>query len=120
MDQKRLKNDSLAFGRMLENFVVMELRKQLTWSATRVQMFHFRDLKDHEVDIVLENRAGEIVGLEVKATASPGPGDFSGLQRLREAAGKRFVRGILLHGGATATHFMEGLYAVPIQALWQN
>lgn len=120
MDRKRLTSDSLALGQMLENFVVMELRKQLTWSATRVQMFHFRDLKDHEVDILLENRAGEIVGIEVKATASPTASDFKGLNRLREAAGKRFIRGVLLHGGATATHFMNGLYALPLPSLWQS
>jgi uncharacterized protein len=120
MDWRRLNGDPLALGRMLENFVVMELRKQLTWSAMRAQLFHFRDLKDHEVDIVLENRAGELVGIEVKATASPGPGDFSGLNRLREAAGQRFLRGVLLHGGTTATHFMNGLYALPLPALWQH
>lgn len=120
MERRRLNSDPLALGQMLENFVVMELRKQLTWSATRAQLFHFRDLKDHEVDIVLENRVGELVGIEVKATASPGPGDFSGLNRLREAAGQRFRRGVLLHGGTTATHFMNGLYALPLPALWQH
>ncbi len=102
MDRKRLTNDSLAFGQMLENFVVMELRKQQTWSATRVQMFHFRDHKNHEVDIVLENRAGEIVGIEVKATASPSASDFKGLNQLARSGGQT------LHPGRTAPRRHDG------------
>lgn len=120
MNVKRLSTDPLALGQMLENFVVMELRKQATWSRTRAHLFHFRDPKNHEVDIVLENKAGEIVGIEVKATASPNQGDFAGLIKLREIAGRRFKCGILLHSGTTATHFAQGNYALPIQSLWQG
>ncbi len=119
MDNKRLSSDTLALGQMLENFVVMELRKQATWSRTKVQIFHFRDPRNHEVDIVLENKAGEIVGIEVKATASPNYGDFKGLIKLGDLAGKRFKRGILLYTGTTATHFAQGNYALPIQSMWQ-
>jgi hypothetical protein len=78
------------------------------------------DAKDHEVDLVLEDRAGDIVGIEIKATASPSTGDFKGLARLRELAGARLKRGILLHTGAPAVPFGDRLFALPMQCLWRT
>lgn len=120
MSEQRLAEDPLVFGAMLENFVVMELRKQATWSSVRVELSHYRDLKGREVDIVLENEAGEVVGVEVKATASPTKSDLSGLARLREASGKRFRRGVLLYTGTAATHFADDIHIAPVQMLWRR
>jgi uncharacterized protein len=119
INRQRLAAEPLLLGQMLESFVVMELRKQATWSENSVQMCHFRDHKGAEVDIVLETPAGGIVGVEVKATATPGPGDLAGLRALRALAGQRFRRGVLLHAGAAATHHSDNLYFLPITSLWQ-
>jgi uncharacterized protein len=35
----------------------------------RVTLFHYRDKDKLEVDFILENAAGQIVGIEVKAAA---------------------------------------------------
>ncbi len=70
--------DSTLAGFPVENFVLAELRKQVTWSETRVELFHFRTNTDHEVDIVIENEVGKIVGIEVKASAGVGANDFKG------------------------------------------
>jgi len=48
------------------------------------------------VDVVLEDRTGKIVGIEVKAGASVAAQDFKGLRALAEITGKRFHRGIVL------------------------
>ena len=56
-----------AFGPILETFVLSELRKIASWSEQRCSFSHFRDKDKNEVDIVLENRRGEIVGIEVTA-----------------------------------------------------
>ena len=40
------------------------------WSAERYDFFHFRDRYDNEVDIVIENQDGQVVGIEVKASAT--------------------------------------------------
>lgn len=116
LNAARLERESVLLGQCLESFVVMELRKHLTWSQTRAQMYHFRD---HKVDIVLEAPNGELIGIEVKATASPGSSDLAGLGKLQELAGKRFQRGILFHTGGTQTVFGKDLYLVPLQRLWQ-
>ncbi len=74
-------------GSLVENFVLADLRKQATWSEMRVELFHFRTKTDQEVDIVIENEAGEIVGIEVKASADVGANDLraSALYRRRLA-----------------------------------
>jgi hypothetical protein len=104
---------------MVENFVVMELRKQLTWSQTPAQLFHFRTLVgQHEVDVVLENAAGKLVGVEVKARSTVGSDDFKGLRTLAEQVGKRFLRGVVLYAGNEAVPFGSNLHALPISTLW--
>lgn len=72
----RLQRESLLVGQMIKTFVVLELMKQRSWNETNVRLYHFRDHKGLEVDVVLELPWGEIVGLGIKATATPGSEDL--------------------------------------------
>ena len=118
LDAERLASDGNARGPLLESFVTMELMKQASWSRARVQVFHFRAPSGREVDIALEDGAGRVVGIEVKSAASVGKNDFGGLMALREAAGEKFARGLVLYGGEEAVRFERDLEAVPISSLW--
>jgi len=120
LDERRLHREPVYLGQLLESFAVMELRKQLGWSETRAGMFHFRDSKGAEVDVILESPAGEIVGIEVKATMTPRAEDFSGLRHLQSLVGDRFRRGVLLHTGDTAISPSKDLFALPFGALWRE
>jgi hypothetical protein len=52
------------------------------------------------VDILLEDAAGHLVGLEVKTSATVVRKDFSGFDALSEDTGRQFVRGNrTVHGG---------------------
>jgi hypothetical protein len=66
----------------------------------------------------IQNAAGQIVGIEVKAIASVTRRDFSGLDRLASAAGTAFVQGIVLYDGMHTLSFAENLRAVPVPTLW--
>jgi hypothetical protein len=90
------------------------------WNDTPVQMFHFRDQKGAEVDILLESASDEVVGVELKGTATPRAEDFAGLRTLQAAVGDRFRRGLLLHSGEKASGVGKDLYALPISALWRH
>ena len=114
----RLGRDPKQGGPLLENFVVAELRKQASWSKTRPELFHFRTQAGREVDIVLEDRSGRIVGIEVKAGATLGSNDLKGMKALAEIAGKRFHRGILLYTGQDTIPFGSHIHALPISRLW--
>jgi hypothetical protein len=52
-DAKGLANDAGLLGKVFENFVVMELLKQISWSDLRRQLYHFLTESGQEVDIVL-------------------------------------------------------------------
>ena len=81
-------------------------------------MFHYRDREQLEVDIVLEDSAGEMVGIEVKWAAPVTRRDFLGLERVASAAGSTFMQGIVLYDGVQTLSFADNLRAVPLSALW--
>ena len=114
----RLRRDRTLLGHMLENFVAMELTKQLDWSQQRCQLHHFRTETSAKVDLLLEDRLGRLVGVEVKCTHTLRKRDFRGLETLAELTGQRFVRGVVLYMGATVVPFEKGLYALPVSQLW--
>ncbi|MBK8118489.1 MAG: hypothetical protein IPK39_04090 [Sulfuritalea sp.] len=58
--------------------------------------------------------------MEVKASATVTAADFRGLRKLKDAAGQRFAAGVVLHDGEISAGFGDGLYAVPIRALWRR
>jgi predicted AAA+ superfamily ATPase len=111
--------DAPALGPLLETFVVNELRKMAGWSKARVTLHHYRTETGREVDVVLEDAKGRIVGIEVKAAIAVGGNDIAGLKDLREAAGKNWVRGLVLHPGLGITPFAKDIHAVPLSALWE-
>ena len=107
------------FGPLLEGFVLMELARQLTWSSQRAELFHYRTKDKVEVDAVLENRQGQVVGIEVKAASTVAPADFRGLRHLAQRIGDDFVAGIVFYTGSQTLPFGPRLRAVPVSALWQ-
>lgn len=109
-----------AFGPLLEGFVLMELARQLSWSDERVELSHYRTRDKVEVDAVLENRRGQVVGLEVKAASTVRAEDFRGLRHLAERLGDDFVTGFVLYTGDQTLPFGPRLRAVPVSALWQT
>jgi uncharacterized protein len=115
----RLAEEPATVGPLLETFVMSELTKQLGWSRTPVELLHFRTHGGHEVDVVLEAPDGRLVGVEVKAAATISGGDLKGLSALRDIAGKRFHRGVVLYTGRETLPFGPDLWALPISALWE-
>ncbi len=114
----RLEMDPGLAGGVLENFVLMELRKQSTWSETQPQFFYWRTASGQEVDIVLEDSAGRLVGVEVKANATLGRGDVRGLKALADTVGKRWLRGAVLYTGTEVIPFGSNLHGIPLPLLW--
>jgi uncharacterized protein len=109
--------DSMAGG-LLENFVLGELARQLTWTRFSARLFHYRDRDKYEVDAVLEDNAGQIVGVEVKAAETIRTDDFRGLRLLQRRLGDRFRAGFVLYCGNESLSFGNGMVALPISALW--
>ncbi len=106
------------FGPLLETLAATELIRQLSWSEGFPSLWHFRDRSGAEVDLVLERPDGRIVGIEVKATATPRSEDARGLRFLAERLGDRFHFGLLMTASPTATPLGPRLAAVPLNRMW--
>ena len=119
LDAARLLENPDYLGPMLETFVGGELLKQVSLFPDRFELLHYRDSRGTEVDWVLEDRLGRVVGIEVKASSAPTGRDFNGLRAFASALGTRFHRGILLHTGTTAAPMGDGIWALPVDALWR-
>lgn len=108
-----------ATGRLIETFVFAELRRQLTWAATDVTLFHWQDRSGGEIDFVLESADGRVAALEVKAGQTPKREWFRWLEHMRDTLGESFTAGVVLYSGQHVLPFGERLMAVPIPALWE-
>ncbi len=120
VDAAALAEDRPLLGQMLETFVFQELRRQASWQEVPIAFYHFRDKDGVEVDIVLEGGGQRVAGIEVKASATVSSGDFRGLSKLKKSAGKRFAAGVVLYDGEAIAPFGDGMFAVPIRALWET
>jgi uncharacterized protein len=118
-DVSRLSSPDGAAGQMLENLVLMELARQLTWSEQQGQLYHFRTKDKVEVDAVIETPDGRLIGVEVKAGATVHTEDLAGLRHLANLAGDRFVAGYVLYTGQQTLPYGEHIRAVPMEALWR-
>jgi predicted AAA+ superfamily ATPase len=120
---KQLNSDSILenrnnFGSLLENFVITELQKQISWHDHHINMYHFRTNTNHEVDIVLEGYGRKIVGIEIKSATKIDKKDLNGLLKLQDIAQENFQRGIILYTGDQVLSLGNNITAMPIQALW--
>jgi predicted AAA+ superfamily ATPase len=81
-------------------------------------LFHFRDAKGMEVDLVLEGADGRVAGVEVKASSTFDERDVANLAKLRDRLGSDFAHGVVLYLGADVLPIGERLTALPLSALW--
>lgn len=111
--------DANLLGRLLETFVVAQLRAQATVSEHRCRLYHLRQHHGrHEIDVIAELDAQHVIGIEIKATAAPTPDDARHLVWLRDSIYDRFLAGVVLHTGPRSFQLGDRLWAIPISTLW--
>ncbi len=108
----------IAVGALVENYVALELRKQMSWHPGRLGLFHLRERTGIEVDFILETPQGQIAGIEVKASGGVNENDFKHLEFLRKNLGPRFQHGVVFYLGEKQVRFSEQLTALPLSGLW--
>jgi predicted AAA+ superfamily ATPase len=106
------------FGAVLETFVFSEVMKQATWSEGGYTLHHYRDKDQDEVDIIVENEQGALIGIEVKASATVHASDFKGMRKLLDICGDDLKLGLVMYDGTKVVPFGNRLFAAPISCLW--
>lgn len=110
--------DRTRFGNVLETFVFGELLKHSTTAQDDYRLMYYRDADKFEVDVVIENAAGQLVGVEVKAAATVKASDLRGLKKWAALAGPQFRIGVVLYDGTETLPLGDGLWAAPLSSLW--
>jgi len=118
IDEQRVRNDDGLTGALFETFVATELERQASWSVAPLTFWHYRE-QEREVDIIAERPSGELVGIEVKASATVRERDFQGLRHMRDQLGSRLRAGIVVYTGQRTLPFGDRLFAVPLEGLWR-
>ncbi len=118
LNAEEIQADRTRFGHVLETFVFSELLKHSTTAEGAYHLMYYRDADKVEVDIIIENAAGNLVGIKVKASATVKEGDFRGLKKLASLSGDQFKMGVLLYDGDETLPVGDSLWAVPLSSLW--
>ncbi|MDN5859599.1 MAG: ATP-binding protein [Pseudonocardia sp.] len=108
------------FGHLLETFVVSELRKQVSWLDESVTIGHWRTSDGDEVDMVVEFDDGGILAFEVKTGERVSGAGFTGLRKLRNAVGDRFIAGVAFSTGTRSYTYDDRLHVLPVDRIWQE
>ena len=106
------------FGHVVENFVATEIVKQISIENNGSKLYHFRTSDNKEVDFIIENPNGKLVGIEVKNRDNVNKKDFEGLNFLKSKTENDFICGVVLYNGKVIVPFGENLWAIPISTLW--
>ena len=107
-------------GNLVETFVYSELIKHQSYSEENVEIYHYRDQQQKEVDFVIESNSGDIVALEIKSGSTIKKEQFKGLLALAKTIKKKNFKGIVLYGGDKILPFKIEEYqfwAIPLRVL---
>jgi uncharacterized protein len=119
LDAGGVMSDGDVLGRVVETFVVAQLRPEAVIADCQPRLHHLRtEAGRHEINLVAELGGARAIGIEIKATAAPSASDAKDLMWLREQLGGSFVGGVVFHTGPRAYELAESIVAAPISALW--
>ncbi len=101
-------------GPLFETWVINELRKHAGWAGLRTSLYHYRTHGGEEIDLIVEDRKGRLVAIEIKSRTTLQTRDFTGLEKLRDALPDRFHRGVVLYAGEEVREYSEKTVGLPV------
>lgn len=121
VDPDAVLRDPDLLGRIIETFVLSQLRPELTVSEHSPRAYHLRQYDGrHEIDLLIELADGRIIAIEVKAASTVTATDARHLSWLRDQIGDRLLCGLVLHTGPHSYPLAPRIHAAPICSLWMS
>lgn len=99
-------------GALLENLILHDLVAWRDASLGGASLSYWRTAIGEEVDFVIEHQ-GQLLPIEVKATARPSLSDAAPLRTFRDEYGRKARAGLLLHTGNRTEWLTAGVLAAP-------
>jgi hypothetical protein len=113
-------DDADLLGRVLDTFVVAQLRVECALQPVPLRMFHLRTHQGrHEVDAIIEIGPRKLVAIEIKATSRPSAADAVHLHWLIGELGTMVRAAVVLHSGSHNVDLGLGVVGLPIASLWR-
>ena len=104
-------------GALLESLVVNEFASQLEWVGGTDGLYHWRDRRRDEVDLVIEADRG-FIAVEVKRAREVPSNATAGINAFRARYPEQFRRGLVMYAGPHVLPLGDAVWAIPISALW--
>jgi uncharacterized protein len=119
IDARSVLRSADLLGRIVDTFVVAQLRAELEVCLPGITVCHLRqEGGEHEIDVILEAPDGRVVAIEVKAGSTPDRSDSKHLEWLRDKLGEQFVCGVVFHTGRRCFRLDDRVHALPISTIW--
>lgn len=117
---KDVRDSGDASGKLIETYVHSQLAALVDVHESGHELFYYRDHDGREVDFVVRNDAGDVLGIEVKSAVSADPEDARHLHWFGEnrAKGRSFT-GLVLHTGKEVRRLADRVWSAPISCLWE-
>ena len=120
----QLKLSGDLYGRVIETFVLNQLRAELEALDRPEALSHLRTHKGvHEIDAIMEADDGGLIAIEIKSANRHRPADIKHIEWLSKKLGDRFRLGLVLTTGPYISHVRsdasDKIWAAPISLLWQ-
>jgi len=106
-------------GALLESLVVNEIATQLEWIGGADGLFHWRDRRRDECDLIIDLDGG-FIAIEVKRTREVPRNATAGIRAFRARYPNQFRRGLVMYAGRNTLPLGPDIWAVPISSLWSN
>jgi predicted AAA+ superfamily ATPase len=121
LDAAGVMRDGDLLGRLIDTFVVAQIRPELELVRPRPVLYHLREKTGRrEIDLLAQRASGDVVAIEIKASAAPSAADARHLAWLRDVLGEQFRGGAVLHTGPSVFPLGDRLLALPICTLWSG
>lgn len=119
--QLKLRGD--VYGRVIETFVLNQIRAELEALDMPDALSHLRTHKGvREIDAVVETADGGIIAIEIKSANRHRSADIRHIEWFSKKIGDRFKLGLVLTTGAYISNIRsdvsDKIWAAPISVLW--
>ncbi len=117
-NESEARDDADRSGKLIETWVLHELSVRANLEGWDI--WQYRDADKREIDFLVEDGEGNLLGVEVKAGSIVRPDDFKHLRWFKEKMASRGFVGMVMHTGDEVAPFGDGMFAVPMASFFER